>query len=73
MFDVVLERGGFWHLYGHSWEIEELQLWGQLEEMLDYVAHRSVVRYTTNSGLLQILNGCGAPVARPHARPDKPV
>jgi hypothetical protein len=70
MFDVVVESGGCWHLYGHSWEIEELQLWGQLEEMLDYVACRSGVTYTTNSGLLQILNG--APVERAGAGGAEP-
>jgi peptidoglycan/xylan/chitin deacetylase (PgdA/CDA1 family) len=59
LFDVVLERGGVWHLYGHSWEIETLQLWEGLEELLDYVAHRTNVIYTTNGGARRILNGGG--------------
>jgi hypothetical protein len=37
LFDVVLENGGVWHLFGHSWEIERLGLWGDLGEILDYV------------------------------------
>src|SRR2546430_8764527 len=30
LFDEVLLKGGVWHLYGHSWEIQELGLWDQL-------------------------------------------
>ena len=54
MFDVMLENGGVWHLYGHSWELEKLQLWRQLEQVLDHVAQRSGVIYTDNSELLRI-------------------
>jgi peptidoglycan/xylan/chitin deacetylase (PgdA/CDA1 family) len=54
LFNEVLERGGVWHLYGHSWEIDELGIWPELEEMLDYVAHRDGVSYTTNGRLLSL-------------------
>jgi peptidoglycan/xylan/chitin deacetylase (PgdA/CDA1 family) len=53
MFDVMLENGGVWHLYGHSWELDKFQLWCQLEQVLDYVAHRSGVVYTNNCELLR--------------------
>jgi peptidoglycan/xylan/chitin deacetylase (PgdA/CDA1 family) len=52
MFDRVLTTGGIWHLYGHPWEIEKLNLWPQLKEMLNYVAHRDGVAYLTNAQLL---------------------
>ncbi len=52
LFRQVLEHGGVWHLYGHSWEIEELALWRELREMLDYVSHRPGVIYLTNGELL---------------------
>jgi peptidoglycan/xylan/chitin deacetylase (PgdA/CDA1 family) len=55
LFDQVLEDGGFWHLYGHSWELDELGLWDQLEELLGYVAQRRNVQYVTNAGVYQVL------------------
>jgi peptidoglycan-N-acetylglucosamine deacetylase len=30
----VITDGGVFHLWGHSWEIEELSLWGKLEDTL---------------------------------------
>ncbi len=54
LFDEVLESRGIWHLYGHSWEIEALDLWTELGELLDYVAHRPGVIYESNSGLLDM-------------------
>lgn len=53
MFDDVRRDGGIWHLYGHSWELEELNLWDQLQELLRYVAARPEVRYLTNGAVLQ--------------------
>ena len=57
LFREVLEQGGIWHLYGHSWEIDELGIWGDLREMLDHVSNRKDVTYVTNSQLLPLLNG----------------
>lgn len=53
LFDAVLEDGGVWHLYRHSWEIETLGLWDGLRELLDYVCWRDKVRYVPNCALLQ--------------------
>jgi peptidoglycan-N-acetylglucosamine deacetylase len=55
-FDEVMQHGGIWHLYGHSWEIEELGLWGALRELLTYVANRDGVTYGTNGPLLAMTN-----------------
>ena len=55
LFNEVLRRGGIWHLYGHSWELEEFELWGELEEMLDYVANRPGVIYASNSRVLELV------------------
>jgi peptidoglycan-N-acetylglucosamine deacetylase len=52
LFDRVLAQGGVWHLYGHPWEIEKLNLWSQVKEILDYVAQREGVTYLTNAQLL---------------------
>ncbi len=52
LFDSVLRDGGLWHLYGHSWEIEELGLWGELKEVLDYVCCRPGVLYLANGAIV---------------------
>ncbi len=55
LFDLVLQNGGIWHLYGHSWEIEELGLWEPLGKILDYVSKRKGVMYVSNCELLRLL------------------
>jgi peptidoglycan-N-acetylglucosamine deacetylase len=50
-FDQALREGGVWHLYGHSWLIEEMALWDGLVEVLDYVSRRENVRYANNGEL----------------------
>ncbi len=54
LFDSVLKHGGLWHLYGHSWEIEELGLWDGLSEVLDYVSHRPGVLYLANGPIVDL-------------------
>ncbi len=53
-FDGVLESGGIWHLYGHPWEIQQLDLWNPLKELLHYVSGRSGAEYLTNGALLSL-------------------
>jgi peptidoglycan/xylan/chitin deacetylase (PgdA/CDA1 family) len=53
LFDAVLEHGGIWHLYGHSWEVERLGLWDDLREILDYVGRRDGVSYVPNCTLVR--------------------
>jgi len=36
-FDHVMENGGIWHLWGHSWEINRNNDWNKLKKVLDYV------------------------------------
>jgi peptidoglycan-N-acetylglucosamine deacetylase len=52
LFDSILMNGGVFHLYGHSWEIDELDLWDDLKEVLDYVANRKDALYLPNSKAL---------------------
>jgi peptidoglycan/xylan/chitin deacetylase (PgdA/CDA1 family) len=54
LFDEVLENGGIWHLYGHSWEIEKLGLWDDLCEILAYVGRREGVSYVPNCALVPV-------------------
>jgi len=53
LFDSVVENGGVWHMYGHSWEIDDLGLWKDLSELLDYVSHHKGVTYVPNCKLVQ--------------------
>ena len=62
LFDSVLRDGGIWHLYGHSWEIEEHNLWSGLEEILDYVCKREDVLYLTNGHTLDCVLAQNVPV-----------
>jgi peptidoglycan/xylan/chitin deacetylase (PgdA/CDA1 family) len=34
--DYVLENGGIWHLWGHSWEIDRYDNWTLLRKILEY-------------------------------------
>jgi peptidoglycan-N-acetylglucosamine deacetylase len=78
LFDLVLENGGIWHLFGHSWEVDELGLWADLGEILDYVSGREGVSYVSNSALvLSLQNGQAAravpQVVVPHRSPQEPI
>jgi peptidoglycan/xylan/chitin deacetylase (PgdA/CDA1 family) len=61
LFDQVLEEGGIWHLYGHSWEIQELGLWNELEVLLRYVSNREGVIYATNSQVCKLQKSASLP------------
>jgi hypothetical protein len=60
LFDQVLEEGGVWHLYGHSWDIDNLGLWADLGEILDYVGGREGVSYVSNCALVSSLGMDGS-------------
>jgi peptidoglycan-N-acetylglucosamine deacetylase len=48
LFDLALEKGGIYHIWGHSWEIEKKNEWGKLERVFDYISNRKDVIYATN-------------------------
>ncbi len=52
LFDRVLATGGVFHLWGHSWEVDRLGQWDRLTRVLDHIAHREGVSYTSNAGLV---------------------
>jgi peptidoglycan/xylan/chitin deacetylase (PgdA/CDA1 family) len=51
-FDIAKERDGVFHLWGHSWEVEQYDLWDELEAVFAYVGNRSDCIYVTNGDLL---------------------
>jgi peptidoglycan-N-acetylglucosamine deacetylase len=52
LFDDALRSDGLWHLWGHSWEIEHLGLWADLEALFAYVGGRAGVLYGTNGWVI---------------------
>jgi peptidoglycan/xylan/chitin deacetylase (PgdA/CDA1 family) len=49
LFDVALNSGGIFHIWGHSWEFKEKKEWEKLERVICYIANRKNVLYRTNS------------------------
>ena len=48
LFDLALERGGVYHLWGHSWEIDKNEEWDKLERVFGYISKAKGVRFMTN-------------------------
>jgi peptidoglycan/xylan/chitin deacetylase (PgdA/CDA1 family) len=53
LFDRAYTCGGVYHLWGHSWEIEEKSEWDKLERVLAYIAHRPNAMYLTNGQIFR--------------------
>jgi len=49
IFDVLLESGGVFHVFGHAWQVEEIDGWRKLEDLLAHIALRKNVNYVTMS------------------------
>jgi peptidoglycan-N-acetylglucosamine deacetylase len=54
IFDRVMTTGGVFHLWGHSWEIEDNADWSRLERVFSYISNRSGVKYLDNGELAAI-------------------
>ncbi len=52
-FDIAVEHGEVFHLWGHSWEIEKYGMWDELEKFLQYIGNNKNCVYLTNSELLK--------------------
>lgn len=37
LFRYALEHGNYFHLWGHSWEIEKYNMWDELEQFFSYI------------------------------------
>ena len=55
-FNHVLQHGGVFHVWGHTWEIEQTGLWNLFEEILEHIANRQGVYYLTNLQTLDMVN-----------------
>jgi L-malate glycosyltransferase len=52
-FNYVLNNGGVFHLWGHSWEIEKFNSWKKLENVLSLIGNNKNVKYVSNSFLIK--------------------
>ena len=50
--DIVEKQGGIWHLWGHSWQIEENDWWDKLEELFKYMANKTTFTKITNGEIV---------------------
>jgi peptidoglycan/xylan/chitin deacetylase (PgdA/CDA1 family) len=52
VLDHAMNRGGVFHLWGHSWEIEEMNEWKNLERVFALLSHcRGRAMFVDNTGL----------------------
>lgn len=51
-FDHAYKHGKVFHVWGHSWELEQYTMWKELESFLAYSASYKNVTFVTNSELL---------------------
>jgi peptidoglycan/xylan/chitin deacetylase (PgdA/CDA1 family) len=59
LLDQAVAAGGWWHLWGHSWELEDLGAWNDLAVVLRE-AHSSGVRSVSNTQLARVTRQVGA-------------
>ncbi len=53
-FDRMLKSGGVFHLWGHSWEVDQHGEWEKLEAVLSHISNNKSVRYVTNGELMSL-------------------
>lgn len=53
LFDQTYEKGGVYHLWGHSWEIDNNKDWERLENVFSHISNRQGVEYLTNGELIK--------------------
>jgi peptidoglycan-N-acetylglucosamine deacetylase len=52
----LLENGGVFHLWGHSWEIEKYDLWKEFEMVLKVLASNKEISYLNNTECWNVSN-----------------
>jgi hypothetical protein len=65
LFGQALQQGGVFHLWGHSWELEETGQWHRLEEVLRFLG-----QFTSRATALSNAQVCGLVRAPKEARPQ---
>lgn len=52
-FNHTIKNGEFFHLWGHSYEVEKYNMWEDLEKFFEYVKSKSNIDFVTNSELVE--------------------
>jgi peptidoglycan-N-acetylglucosamine deacetylase len=60
MFYAARRRGGVFHFWGHSWEVDRFGQWDRLDDFFAFLSRQPDVAFVTNSELLRP-RGDGAP------------
>ncbi len=60
IIEHIASRGGIFHIWGHSWEIDACGLWSALENVLKRIANQPGFLYLTNSEVVQQVGGCAS-------------
>ncbi len=50
----IHENGGCFHLWGHSWEIEEYNLWKKMEDICKIISNQKNFSYLTNGDAVKL-------------------
>lgn len=53
-FNKALATGNYFHLYGHSWELEKYNMWSELESFLGFVRGHQNIICLSNSEVLEL-------------------
>ena len=53
LFDIILKKGGIYHIYGHSSEIEKNKEWDKLESLFKYISNHQDVDYLSNGDIFK--------------------
>ena len=51
MFLHARKKGGIFHLWGHSWEVEQQKMWKELERFFKWLSKQENVEFVTNGQL----------------------
>ena len=52
-FKKALNEGNYFHLSGHSWELEKYNMWQELESFLKFVKEHNNIAYLSNSEVIE--------------------
>jgi len=56
IFDLMLQFGGVFHIFGHTWQLDKKDGWKKLEELFRHISFRKEVRYVT---VTEMIHACG--------------
>lgn len=59
IMDTIMITGGVFHLWGHSWEIEEYGLWKELEMLLKIISFNQQIKYLNNTEYWKVITQAG--------------